>query len=319
MRYVHLVVPLLLFSLLETAEGVGRARRIVERLDRDPPDRRQPAPIESTTAMRTHRDISYVPADQPGSTDRQVLDIHAPLNASSHPVWVYIHGGAWASGDKQRAERSGMAAAMVRRGYVVVAVNYRFTPPHSFPANVQDVASAIAWVHRHIPRYGGDSERIFLMGHSAGAHLASMVGADATYLRAYGLRPNQLRGVVALDTQAYNLELIASNNGSRLPPAFARAFGQDPNVWGKASPALGVSVDSPPPPFAICYSGGRRGRAPEDRREQAHLFAEALRQRGGRATVVSAPTTTHSDIMDNFGKPTDRVTTEALRAIGAPE
>lgn len=320
MKIFYLLINLLFFFSVAEAYGLGSLRRYVVGMERGRSGQREPSHQATASAeMNVHRDLSYAAMVQTGSSERQVLDIYAPLNAQSSPVWMYVHGGAWSSGNKQRAERSGMAADMVNRGYVVVAVSYSFTPPDRFPANVQDVAASVAWVRRNIGEYGGDPEQIYLMGHSAGAHLVSMVGTDASYLRAHGLRPGQLKGIVALDTQAYNLDLLAADSGGRLPPVFARAFGQDRNVRLNASPALRVSGDTAPPPFAIGYSGGRRGRAPEDRRKQANLFAEALRAHGGKAVVVSAPSTTHEDIMNNFGDPSDRVTTEALRAIGAPE
>lgn len=132
-------------------------------------------------------------ADDP----RRSLDIYAPENPGSlHPVVVFFYGGRWSSGSKD--DYRFVADALTALGYVVVIPAYRLYPQVEFPAFVQDGASAIAWVHAHIDAYGGDPERLFVMGHSSGAHLAAMLALDENYLLQAGGRPGWIKGMIGL-------------------------------------------------------------------------------------------------------------------------
>lgn len=113
---------------------------------------------------------------------------------------IFVHGGGWRRGDKSAVVRK--AAFFTGDGWLFVSVNYRLVPEGRHPTNVQDVANALAWVHNHSAEVGGDPDAICLMGHSAGAHLASLVATDERYLENAGHSLGILNGVIALDTQA---------------------------------------------------------------------------------------------------------------------
>ncbi len=108
-----------------------------------------------------------------GSDPKQSLDIFQPGSeeASKVPVLIYLHGGGWISADKKNYD--GICARLSETGLLVVNVNYRLAPRNRFPAQLQDVAQAVAWIHRNAAEYGGDHTRIILAGDSAGAQLAS--------------------------------------------------------------------------------------------------------------------------------------------------
>ena len=164
-------------------------------------DGRKPAAQQpAAVPMKTVRDLAYTKVEgaEPKLTS---LDVYAPENAKNCPVMVWVHGGGWARGDK--AQVANLPVAFLREGFVLVSVNYRLAPQVKFDAQAQDVAAAIAWVHKHAKEYGGDPSRMFTMGHSAGAHLVALVGTDESYLRAQGLSLAALRGVVPLDTEVY--------------------------------------------------------------------------------------------------------------------
>ena len=120
------------------------------------------------------------------------LDVYAPDSGGCHPILVFIHGGGWIGGDKRFVDEK--PRAFVRAGYVFASVNYRLSPKVSHPAHVQDVAQAIRKIRDLAPRYGGDPSRIYLVGHSAGAHLAALVATDGRYLEAQGLSLAAIRG-----------------------------------------------------------------------------------------------------------------------------
>ncbi len=138
---------------------------------------------------------------------RHALDIYAPVDipatgnaavaATGAPVVVFIYGGGWKDGDKTSYRF--VAATLAARGFLTVVPDYRLFPNVRFPAFVQDAASAVAWVRANITRYGGDPHRIFLMGHSAGAHIAAMLTLDRRWLTAEGLDPDSdIAGMLGL-------------------------------------------------------------------------------------------------------------------------
>lgn len=113
------------------------------------------------------RDLSY------GSDPKQTLDIFWPgaAAASNLPLLIYFHGGGWISADKKNYD--GICARLSENGLLVFNVNYRLAPGHRFPAQLQDVTKAVAWIVRNAAGFGGNQERILIGGDSAGAQLAS--------------------------------------------------------------------------------------------------------------------------------------------------
>lgn len=129
----------------------------------------------------------------------QILDVYTPeidINHAKKPVIIFFYGGAWDSGKKEQYLFA--AEAYTSLGYVVVVPDYIKFPDGKFPQFVEDGAKAVAWTHHNIDQYGGDPDTIFLMGHSAGAHLAALLVADEKYLRAEGFDAGKITGFVGL-------------------------------------------------------------------------------------------------------------------------
>ncbi len=124
------------------------------------------------------RDLSY------GEQPRQRLDTYVPVAAPTgpRPIVVFFYGGGWAEGAKEQYRF--VAEALTSRGFVVVVPDYRLYPEVRFPAFVEDAAQAVRWAHEHATSLGADPEKLFLMGHSAGAHIAAMLACDEHYLEA---------------------------------------------------------------------------------------------------------------------------------------
>jgi len=258
----------------------------------------------TATESRGTRDIRYIETPRLDAK-LQSLDIYAPPNANNLPVMIWVHGGGWARGDKSQV--ANLPAAFAREGFILVSVNYRLAPQVKFDAQAQDVAAAIGWVHRHAREYGGDPSQLFAMGHSAGAHLVALVGTDESYLRAQGLSLATLRGVVPLDTEAYDLKAFAARFGGKLPDLYQTPFTQDAATWVKASPATHIAKDKNIPPMIVAYSGGQQPYANSSRAKDAEEFVSKLQAAGVTAQVVGAPEKTHAQIALEFGTPNDRV------------
>jgi acetyl esterase/lipase len=144
-----------------------------------------------------HADVPY------GDDPSHRLDIYVPKEGVRSPVVVFWHGGMWMRGSKDEVRFVG--AALARSGYVAVIPNYRLHPQVRYPAFVEDGARAVAWVRESISQYHGDRDAIFLMGHSAGAYIATIVAFDGDFLRSRGTSTQCFRGVIGL-AGPYTLE-----------------------------------------------------------------------------------------------------------------
>lgn len=132
-----------------------------------------------------------------GELPRQAVDVYEPVpRLAKAPVVVFFYGGRWSGGTRDFYRFVGQALAS--RGYVTVIADYRLYPEVKFPAFVEDGAQAVRWAREHAQEYGGDPARLFVMGHSAGAHIAAMLALDPQYLKAVGGSRDWLAGMVGL-------------------------------------------------------------------------------------------------------------------------
>jgi len=132
-----------------------------------------------------------------GPLPRQSLDVYRPWHATQPAdIVIFFYGGHWQSGQKR--DYRFVAQALTSRGFIAVLPDYRLYPDVTFPAFVEDGAHAVRWVHDHAQQLGGDPGHIFLMGHSAGAHIAALLTLDPHYLRSVGLDRADIRATTAL-------------------------------------------------------------------------------------------------------------------------
>jgi arylformamidase len=205
-------------------------------------------------------DIDSPPAPAPAAQNQ--LDIYIPdgiSESASRPVVAYVHGGGWRQGDKAN-QIADKVKLFTDAGYVFATINYRLSPETlsanpdpgrvRFPDHPHDVGEAIGWLDRNVAAYGGDPERIALIGHSAGAHLVSLVATDPSYVEAYGVEPWQLIGAVPLDTGAFDVttRIAELDVGGRL--LYYNAFGTPAEnaatgSWATASPISWTSAADP--------------------------------------------------------------------------
>ena len=131
-----------------------------------------------------------------GPESRQKLDVYSPKDAKDRPVVVFFYGGSWTAGSRGLYRFVG--AALAERGIVTVLPDYRLYPQVKFPLFLDDGALAVAWVQKHAQEFGGDPQRIVLMGHSAGGHEAAFLAYDRRLLEKAGARPEWIVGLVGL-------------------------------------------------------------------------------------------------------------------------
>ncbi len=142
-------------------------------------------------------DISYILGDKSNESEyakkQKVLDIgHVEVEPKDLPVIIWFHGGGLTSGNNNIPD------GLKREGYLIVSADYRLAPQVPAEVAIDDAAEAIAWVFSNIKQYGGDPEKIFVAGHSAGAYLAMMALMDKRRLETYQIRNNQVAGLIPL-------------------------------------------------------------------------------------------------------------------------
>jgi arylformamidase len=250
---------------------------------------RQGAAADALTAAQspTHRDVAY------GRDPSQTLDVYAPAAtpAPGAPVIFMVHGGAWAIGDKASSHVvRHKAARWLPKGLLFISVNYRLLPKADPLEQARDVARALAFAQQHAASWGGDAGRFVLMGHSAGAHLVSLLTANPDLAREQGAKP--WLGTVSLDSAAFDVPAIMKARHARL---YDRAFGQDPSFWAATSPVHQLK-QTQAPLLAVCSS--RR----DDACQQAQGFADKAKSLGMRVDVLPQDRS-HAQINDELGEP----------------
>src|SRR5437764_192053 len=253
-------------------------------------------------AQDVKRDVAYT--DTAG--ERQVLDVYSLRGAKNLPVVFWIHGGGWQTGDKKDVQLQPQAFA--DKGFVFVSTNYRLLPAVDMGTIVRDVAKAVRWVHEHAAEYGGDPERLFVMGHSAGAQLAALICTDDRYLKAEKLSLAIIKGCVPVDGDTYDVPAIIETAETRsrvhgLPkPKFGHRekFGNDPAKHRDFSAVTHVAKGKGIPPFLILHVAEH-----PDTGAQAQRLGKVLKDAGVPATVFGARETNHSRINADLGLPDD--------------
>ena len=132
-----------------------------------------------------------------GMENRQFLDIHHSNSKQKNlPIIVFFYGGRWQNGSRQ--EYAFVGQSLANRGFITVIPDYRLYPEVGFPTFIDDAAKATQWVIEHSQKLGGDPSQIYLMGHSAGAHIAAMLVANKSHFNATGVSPKQIKGLISL-------------------------------------------------------------------------------------------------------------------------
>lgn len=252
--------------------------------------------LSSLLAAAPAVEISY------GTHPRQRLDLAADDEADRQPILFFIHGGGWAFGDKRQAE--GEKPEFVNNlGWAYAASNYRLVPEVRVEDQATDLARALATLRDEAGKRGLDPDRIVLMGHSAGAHLAALLATDPQYLLAAGVPFEAVRGVVLLDGAGYEVSERITSQGlhQRL---YRKAFGEDPKRHRALSPVHQVGgLDAP---NWLIFHVARR----KESRDQSQALGRSLSARGAQVKVVPLQGETHRSVNRELGLPGEQSTRE---------
>lgn len=261
--------------------------------------------VFQSAQIKTYRDLRYYEKAD-AHPRKHLLDLYLPSGIQSFPLAVFVHGGSWSRGDKD--DREGVYGILGRRlaerGTGIAVINYRLSPQVRHPEHARDVARALAWIHRHSEQYGWNPNALFLVGHSAGGHLSSLVAVDPVYLREQNLRPTIIRGVIAL-SGVYDLTLTGVTGQFLYEPVFTTV----PEKLKSASPAL--QVKTRPAPFLLLYAEKDYLSAPF----QAHHFKKALRSAGGDVSTKLIRGRNHINIVAGLMEKGDEVQEKVLDFI----
>lgn len=234
------------------------------------------------------------------------LDVYYDPAFADRPVMFYIHGGGLKNGDKTNdAAYRAKAPHFVSNEYVYVSINYRLSPDVLSPAHIEDVADAFVYVQDNIAHYGGDPSQMFVMGHSAGAYLASLLATNEKYIEGAGGDLSMIQGVVSLDTWTYMS--VQSWQQEELS--------KDPSERFDAVPANHVETGKGIPPFLIFYRDGRSSSA-IDRDQTA--FTDLLLANGVPAAAVLGVDDDHIELNREIGTVGDQKTAVIMEFLANP-
>jgi arylformamidase len=205
--------------------------------------------------------------------------------------------GGWQTGDKTSVQIK--PRVFNERGFVFVSTNYRLLPHVEMDVLIRDVAKSLGWVHKNIAEHGGDPNRIFVMGHSAGAQLAALVCTDDRFLKAEGVSPTIIKGCVPVDGDTYDVPMQIATVEERIADIYRRKFGDEASQKD-LSPVTHVTEGKYIPPVLILHVAEH----PETK-AQSNRLVRVLQEAGYMAKAYPAQNKDHSSINADLGLPDD--------------
>ena len=254
-------------------------------------------------AQTIERDLPY------GQDVLQRLDLSIPA-AKGYATVVFVHGGSLTGGDKADDDYRDVCAPFPAARIACASINYRLAPAHPWPAQAEDVAAALAWVRSNIGTRGGDPRNLFLVGHSSGATMVALLGADQRYLTRHGVNAGELRGIIPMGSIMWDDELEqALTRHGRI--RVEQAFQKDPDnaMFG----SLDAYLDHWPvrhlrsglPPFLFLIAEAEQEQPPVLRTNR--VFVERAQALGNQAEYRVLPGRTHGSAIRLLHQPNDPV------------
>ncbi len=198
------------------------------------------------------KNITYLNADTVANRAAQELNVFAPRkNAAPKDVFVFIYGGTWNSGKKSLYNFLGNR--MARKNVVTVVIDYPKSPQANYDEMATDAAKAIKWVKENIARFGGNPDKIFVSGHSAGGHLAALISVRDDYFGKLGI-VNPIKGTILIDAAGLDMYSFLKQENYPADNTYIQTFTNNPDNWKAGSPLYHLHKGMPP---MLIYVGGR--------------------------------------------------------------
>jgi acetyl esterase/lipase len=235
-------------------------------------------------AYTRHTDVRYAA----GAGAAHLLDVYVADKPphGPRPLVVFWYGGRWTDGDK--SDYKFVGAALAGLGYVAMLPNYRHYPDVKMAGFMADAAEAVQWAVAHAAEYGADPSRLFLMGHSAGAHIAALLALDTSYLRATGGPVPAIAGVISLSGPLDFLPLTDDDTKDMFGP---------PGRYPQSQPIHFVREGAPP--MLLIHGAADTTVLPKN----SINMAAALRAKGDRVTLKIYPKLKHADTVAAMSVP----------------
>ncbi len=184
-------------------------------------------------AIQIKRDILYSSGSSSGTEN--LLDVYYPKDLSKvKDVLVFIHGGSWNSGKKETYWWLGRN--MAHKNVVTVVINYSLSPVYQYEKMAADCAKALKWVSENASSFGGDPNNIFVMGHSAGGHLAALIHSDPRFFKKEEIN-DPIKGLILNDPFGLDMfEYLSRAEEDYNTSSFKNTFSTDKEIWKAASP-----------------------------------------------------------------------------------
>ena len=245
------------------------------------------------------------------------LDVFRPAAVGTRrPLVIFVHGGGMSAGDKSPAALvENKARFFPAHGFIFVSVNYRLAPEVRHPVPTRDVAAAVAYVRKHATAWGGDPDRIFLIGHSAGAQLVIELVTDAPLLAEFKVPAVALRGAVMVDTTLYDIPFAVPfpDSDGLQQEIVEMSYGRSPSDWAAASPINRIARGRALPPLLLFHAA-----EPASLSYQAtRRFAARVKAAGGTVVVEGAREKDHSHLGRDIGNEGDWITGVVMDFLGS--
>ncbi len=241
--------------------------------------------------VKKTKNIPYMSQGQLANLPEKSLNIFAPKKATNCPIIVFAYGGSWRSGKKEIYSYLGRRLA--KKGIVAVLIDYPLTPAYQVPDMALSVAQAIKWTKNNIANYGGDPDKIYVAGHSAGGHLVALNTLKNDYFTELGME-NPIKGAILIDAAGLDMYNFLQNEKLTPNTSHLQAFTNDPAVWKDTSPIYFLDKDDPD---LLIMMGGKTYPGIESSTER---FLEKSAEIGYTPTYHLQPNKKHIPMITQF-------------------
>jgi len=228
-----------------------------------------------------------------GEGNFRTLDFFSPMAAKAEPLVVFVHGGAWQGGSRGEYEK--MCFQLQESGIAAATIDYRLSPAVTHPAHAEDAAAALDWLHGHAGKFHFNAAKIFVVGHSAGGHIAGTIATDSKLFA-----KSHVVGFVGLEG-IYDIPNLAKRWPTYPNWFLNRAFGTDQTKWAAASPTRLNVVGKAP--WLLVHSKG------DELVDMGQMddFAAHLEKAGVSVKTLRPEKKSHDGVVAGLSQPGDEV------------